>query len=216
MCLPIDASLRGRCPIIRHVNCLSVSGAINVGWDGVSKTAHTITHDVAGGSVDGQRLSRIDSVYLCPRREHAAVVAAPCVLSCPFAAMEVMSAQDENTRSPGPPPLLPPRSPLRARARPVAISLDSEVSVRMMSNLIESMQLQDPTDGKLPLIPQSPSPLSPVDIDDASSTGSSILNTPPMNKRTHALLELLSSERAYASDLALIRDIHIPLALGPW
>ncbi|KAI0343603.1 hypothetical protein BDW22DRAFT_1316527, partial [Trametopsis cervina] len=35
-----------------------------------------------------------------------------------------------------------------------------------------------------------------------------------MPKRTHALLELLSSERAYASDLALIRDIHIPLALG--
>ena len=33
-------------------------------------------------------------------------------------------------------------------------------------------------------------------------------------KRVHALRELLSSERAYASDLALIRDIHIPLALG--
>ncbi|ETW74620.1 hypothetical protein HETIRDRAFT_456197 [Heterobasidion irregulare TC 32-1] len=37
---------------------------------------------------------------------------------------------------------------------------------------------------------------------------------PAISKRTHALLELLSSERAYASDLALIRDIHIPLALG--
>lgn len=35
-----------------------------------------------------------------------------------------------------------------------------------------------------------------------------------VSKRVHALLELLSSERAYASDLALIRDIHIPLALG--
>lgn len=35
-----------------------------------------------------------------------------------------------------------------------------------------------------------------------------------MTKRMHALFELLSSERAYASDLALIRDIHIPLALG--
>ncbi|KAF9235247.1 hypothetical protein BU15DRAFT_89614 [Melanogaster broomeanus] len=35
-----------------------------------------------------------------------------------------------------------------------------------------------------------------------------------MTKRMHALLELLTSERAYASDLALIRDIHIPLALG--
>ena len=33
-------------------------------------------------------------------------------------------------------------------------------------------------------------------------------------KRYHALHELLSSERAYASDLALIREVHIPLALG--
>ncbi|KAF9649486.1 hypothetical protein BDM02DRAFT_3186246 [Thelephora ganbajun] len=64
-------------------------------------------------------------------------------------------------------------------------------------------------------------PLSPVDIDDGdSSTGSSpILNNsasspPAISKRNHALLELLSSERAYTSDLALIRDIHIPLALG--
>ena len=35
-----------------------------------------------------------------------------------------------------------------------------------------------------------------------------------MPKRQHALHELLSSERAYASDLALICDVHIPLALG--
>lgn len=74
----------------------------------------------------------------------------------------------------------------------------------------------------LPEPPTMP-PLSPVDtIDDGdSSTGSSSsLNNnaasipPAMSKRDHALLELLSSERAYASDLALIRDIHIPLALG--
>ncbi|KAN0137761.1 hypothetical protein V8E53_004245 [Lactarius tabidus] len=32
--------------------------------------------------------------------------------------------------------------------------------------------------------------------------------------RTHALLDLIESERAYASDLALIRDIHLPVALG--
>ncbi|KAH9485619.1 Rho guanine nucleotide exchange factor gef1 [Psilocybe cubensis] len=35
-----------------------------------------------------------------------------------------------------------------------------------------------------------------------------------MSKRYHAMHELLSSERAYASDLALIREVHIPLALG--
>ncbi|TDL16928.1 hypothetical protein BD410DRAFT_730668 [Rickenella mellea] len=41
--------------------------------------------------------------------------------------------------------------------------------------------------------------------------------TPPvpvMSKRKHALHELLMSERAYASDLAFIRDVHVPLAIG--
>jgi hypothetical protein len=55
----------------------------------------------------------------------------------------------------------------------------------------------------------SPYPTSPV------ATSSS---PPPIatktSKRAHALLELLSSERAYASDLALISQVHIPLAQG--
>ncbi|KAJ6593228.1 hypothetical protein B0H19DRAFT_1010604 [Mycena capillaripes] len=38
---------------------------------------------------------------------------------------------------------------------------------------------------------------------------------PVLSKRQHALHELMSSERAYASDLALILEVHIPLALGP-
>jgi hypothetical protein len=74
-------------------------------------------------------------------------------------------------------------------------------------------------------LPESPImvPLSPVDTTDDgdSSTGSSSSSNnnpassqPTMSKRNHALLELLSSERAYASDLAFIRDVHIPLALG--
>lgn len=55
-------------------------------------------------------------------------------------------------------------------------------------------------------------PSSPGTASDADAPPSN----PPtsMTKRMHALRELLSSERAYASDLALIRDIHIPLALG--
>lgn len=56
------------------------------------------------------------------------------------------------------------------------------------------------------------------DTDDMLESPSSVVSYDPppatMTKRVHALLELLSSERAYASDLALIRDIHIPLALG--
>ncbi|EMD32966.1 hypothetical protein CERSUDRAFT_57638 [Gelatoporia subvermispora B] len=81
-----------------------------------------------------------------------------------------------------------------------------------------------------PLPPSPHTPLSSVENDRRdsnsrdtleeddelhSSPRSSILRTPAVvSKRTHALLELLSSERSYASDLALIRDIHIPLALG--
>lgn len=47
-----------------------------------------------------------------------------------------------------------------------------------------------------------------------SSTINNAGFSPTVSKRNNALLELLSSERLYASDLALIRDIHIPLALG--
>ncbi|KDR75582.1 hypothetical protein GALMADRAFT_488485 [Galerina marginata CBS 339.88] len=61
----------------------------------------------------------------------------------------------------------------------------------------------DPTDSNI-----SPSPSS------ASSAAPSVSQTATMTKRHHAMHELLSSERAYASDLALIREVHIPLALG--
>ena len=64
----------------------------------------------------------------------------------------------------------------------------------------------------LPLRPDSPFILSPVD--EPTSSSSSLDQQSPMTKRQHALHELLSSERAYASDLALMRGIHIPLALG--
>ena len=47
-----------------------------------------------------------------------------------------------------------------------------------------------------------------------SSASAPHSSTTAMTKRHHALHELLSSERAYASDLALIREVHIPLALG--
>ena len=78
-------------------------------------------------------------------------------------------------------------------------------------------------DKPLPLTPQPSGsmPLSrePEEEDDDTllpsvSASSRSSASPPMSKRNHALIELLTSERAYASDLALIRDIHIPLALG--
>lgn len=58
-------------------------------------------------------------------------------------------------------------------------------------------------------VPIDPTTSPPLDTASASTNQPAI-----MTKRMHALEELLSSERAYASDLALIRDIHIPLALG--
>jgi dynamin-binding protein len=64
----------------------------------------------------------------------------------------------------------------------------------------------------LPIRPESPFIISPVD--EPASSSSSLDQQTPMTKRQHALHELLSSERAYASDLALMRGIHIPLALG--
>ena len=38
--------------------------------------------------------------------------------------------------------------------------------------------------------------------------------TPNTTRREYALLELLRSERTYVSDLTLLRDYQIPLALG--
>ncbi|KAI0365065.1 hypothetical protein BV20DRAFT_1102982 [Pilatotrama ljubarskyi] len=94
----------------------------------------------------------------------------------------------------------------------------------LLDNPPSSATLRRPVtpDKPLPLTPQpsEPMPLSsfdPAEDDEgtlvpSASARSSL--TAVTSKRTHALLELLSSERAYASDLALIRDIHIPLALG--
>lgn len=132
-------------------------------------------------------------------------------------------------------PPIPLRSPLRPRARTLApvhkptpptpppqpddpaiavhmpLAFPRNPSFGSLNGLLDAFAA--PADKALPRPPDSPLPLSPVDDGSASST-SSLLAAAPLSKRTHALLELLSSERAYASDLALIRDIHIPLALG--
>ncbi|KAG8737819.1 hypothetical protein FRC12_017013 [Ceratobasidium sp. 428] len=81
-----------------------------------------------------------------------------------------------------------------------------------------SLLLESPSRGsKIHIEEPDPRPstssLLPPSISGASTPASS--SAPPKTaKRTHALLELLSSERAYASDLALIRDIYLPLARG--
>ena len=93
-------------------------------------------------------------------------------------------------------------------------------------------------DKPLPIVPLFPPSLSSIDgsIRYSHSTFDSTLDslslreqtdtlppTPTLSvknisaglfKRTHALLELIESERAYASSFALIRDVHLPVALG--
>lgn len=126
-------------------------------------------------------------------------------------------------------PPLPARSPLRVRpraifsssqiledARNLAAQVDDTPSQRTsaasMAALLESMELAN--NG-----PPTPSPSdsqSVISIENEAELSSSSLASPlpTIAKRTHALLEILTSERAYANDLLLIRQIHIPLALG--
>lgn len=61
-----------------------------------------------------------------------------------------------------------------------------------------------------------PSPTSTI-FPKSASTGSLLDHAAPPHtkqKRQHALLELLNTERAYASDLVLVQSVHMPLALG--
>ncbi|KAI0253767.1 hypothetical protein BJV78DRAFT_167551 [Lactifluus subvellereus] len=62
--------------------------------------------------------------------------------------------------------------------------------------------------------PDSASVRDPIDSPPPSATLPPKILSTGLTKRTHALLELIESERAYASDLALIRDVHFPVALG--
>ncbi|KAI0302442.1 hypothetical protein B0F90DRAFT_1714807 [Multifurca ochricompacta] len=83
-----------------------------------------------------------------------------------------------------------------------------------------SMPRTPSPDKPLPITPSSTSSptLTEDSIPDSLSVRDPIDSPPPSAilppKRTHALLELIESERAYASDLALIRDIHLPVAHG--
>ncbi|KZV88381.1 hypothetical protein EXIGLDRAFT_722762 [Exidia glandulosa HHB12029] len=97
------------------------------------------------------------------------------------------------------PPAVPSRSPLRPTSSKVAsrTSFATFIDAYTMRDLVESPVSEKAASEKsLPATPSSP----------VSATKTS--------KREHALLELLNTERSYASDLAIIRDVHIPLALG--
>ena len=91
-------------------------------------------------------------------------------------------------------------------------------SLSTLVNARTSFRAKTP-DKPLPILPPSPLPEETFDPDasfgsEPSSLGLSVSSSCPTSKRNHALLELLTSERSYAQDLCLIRDIHIPLAYG--
>lgn len=92
------------------------------------------------------------------------------------------------------PPILPSRSPLRPTSGKVLgrTSFATIIDSYTMRDLVESPS----SDKSLPAPPSSP------------------VSATKTTKREHALLELYNTERSYASDFALIRDVHIPLALG--
>jgi len=95
-----------------------------------------------------------------------------------------------------PPYLSMPRTPSPDKPLPIT-PLSPSSPNSMDDSTLDSPSLRDPTD--------SPPPSATLPTKNIS-TG--------LSKRTHALLELIESERAYASDLTLICDVHLPVALG--
>lgn len=176
-----------------------------------------------------------------PRSRRMGIASPPSEFQQPRSSTSTLeSAYSFGTSTSASPPL-PTRSARRPPARTIAPAtppqIDSQVEIAdpnqllpllrsrsfaSMSGLLDALESQDDTHD-IPIgkhnrsVSDSTYPISPVDYEadsSNSSLASKIPATPSVTKRTHALLELLSSERAYASDLALIRDIHIPLALG--
>jgi hypothetical protein len=160
----------------------------------------------------------------------------PNLLSPP-SRLDITAVYDSQPSSRLRPPL-PPRSPLRPPTRILSASSQLVMPIADVANSTyvdptnaHPFHFQNPSFTSLNVLldsltnshddpppPESPPAvhLSSMDNGEAGSSTSSLAmsHAPPVSKRTHALHELLSSERAYASDLAFIRDIHIPLALG--
>ena len=102
-----------------------------------------------------------------------------------------------NDKPRAPPYLSMPRTPSPDKPLPIT-PLSPSSPNSMDDSTLDSPSLRDPTD--------SPPPTATLSAENIISRG--------LPKRNHALLELIESERAYASDLALLRDIHLPVALG--
>ncbi|KAF7968579.1 hypothetical protein HWV62_30067 [Athelia sp. TMB] len=129
-----------------------------------------------------------------------------------------MAAQLESTAEAQENPII--ASPVYSHLPPIAISDDSVSDIPLQGSSRASIVLTRET---MDLAEDSPGATSQSDSSSVSSmnknegpssSAPTHMALPTMTKRTHALIELLSSERAYVSDLSLIQQIHIPLALG--
>ncbi|KAF9443991.1 hypothetical protein P691DRAFT_763777 [Macrolepiota fuliginosa MF-IS2] len=111
------------------------------------------------------------------------------------------------------PPALPARSPLRPRPLPLSPppeSVDADNDPELDTGHMTFSSLNAVISSVVDAQREKPLPEPVAELEQPREVSSSL----PLTKRQHALHELLSSERAYASDLALIREVHIPLALG--
>ncbi|KZV68489.1 hypothetical protein PENSPDRAFT_754044 [Peniophora sp. CONT] len=140
--------------------------------------------------------------------------------------MSVVEAESEA----GAIPVRPVRSPLRSQSRPRP---PQGLSMLALNTTPSSSDFTDEMLAALPM----PTSATTIDFGKPSASSSTVVlparaSLPNMAssstastseptpvpttkaKRVHALLELLSSERAYASDLSLVRELHIPAARG--
>ncbi|KAF8633352.1 hypothetical protein AX17_004524 [Amanita inopinata Kibby_2008] len=124
-----------------------------------------------------------------------------------------------------PPPLAPEDTAFVAGADPPipgSFPLRNPSSFQTLDGLLDVIANLNADDSlkRKTFMSRADSPLSiphtDADEERSSSSSSSLgqSHSPPMTKRRHALQELLASERAYAADLALLCEVHIPLALG--
>lgn len=112
---------------------------------------------------------------------------------------------------------LPSQSDLDNASSNTGTTFDSQMNLQQSSEADGlGLGLQVPAssslldvDRSLPITPSSPS--TPSYVPPSTTNPAATAQT---SKRVHALNELLTSERVYASDLAVMRNVYIPLALG--
>ena len=130
----------------------------------------------------------------------------------PFLALPLPYGLSAQSRLPYHPPRLPRRRPILLLQQRTPLPHKFEDNLFRLHDTSQDDLILTQTMTAHPATPSHMSLASPL---PQTLHPSAFSNRPTiMIKRMHAFVELFSSERAYASDLALIRKICIPLALG--